>query len=305
MPMNICTPVRGKNKGVFKIQLKTCEDKIDVLRKKSNLRNSVEFKKVYLCSSKSHTDRLIETNFKTLLHEIPNGNLYCLAGNGRILKKFESESAAGADYDIQLSQSQQRSNAPHLSQSVLTSQPRSVGSPNSASYSTVVSSGGLPQAAAGYTLPQPDSVMHTQPPPPPTSYPGTMNQPVSHPGLPSSQFLVPAYQQTFTTYSQDPHAQTLTQAAAKGNCWEQSQSLKSPFFADLHLTVATWNINGWTLTNSTFRTELLKSVLPDVICLCETHLHSQKTILMVIHLLYITENVHLIVLTRVQVGLQF
>ena len=66
--MKIRTPVRGKNKGVLKIQLKTCEDKIDVLRKKSNLRNSVEFKKVYLHSSKSHTDRLIETNFKTLLH---------------------------------------------------------------------------------------------------------------------------------------------------------------------------------------------------------------------------------------------
>ena len=62
------TPGRGKNKGVLKIQLKTCEDKIDVLRRKSNLKNSFSFKKVYLHNFKSHTDRLIEIDFKTLLH---------------------------------------------------------------------------------------------------------------------------------------------------------------------------------------------------------------------------------------------
>ena len=233
---------------------------------------------MYLRSSKSHTDRLVETNFKTLLHEMPNGNSYCLAGNRRILKKSESDSAVVADYDIQLSHSQKRSNAPHVSQEVSTSYPRSVISPNSANYNTVVSSGSLPQAAAGYTLPQPDSVVHTQPPPPPILYPGTIHQPMSHPGLPPSQVLVPVSHQTFATYSQDPNAQTMAQAAAKGTCYEKPQSLESLIFTDLHLTVSTWDINGWTLTNSAFITELLKSILPDITCLYETHIHSQKTI---------------------------
>ena len=173
---------------------------------------------MYLRSSKSHTDRLIETNFQTLLHEIPNVNLYCLEGNGKILKKSKRDSAVGADYDIQLSQSQQRANAPHVSQGVSTSYPPSVSSPNSASYSTLIRSRSLPQAAAWYTLPQQDSVVHTQPAPPPISYPGTINQPVSHPGLPSSQLLVPLSHQTFTTYSQDANAQTMAQSAAKGTC---------------------------------------------------------------------------------------
>ena len=73
---------------------------------------------MYLHSSKSHTDRLIETNFKTLLHEIPNGNSYRLAGNGRILKKSESDSVVGVDYDKKLSLSQKRSNAQYVSQGV-------------------------------------------------------------------------------------------------------------------------------------------------------------------------------------------
>ena len=42
--------------------------------------------------------------------------------------------------------------------------------------------------------------------------------------------------------------------------------------------MATWNINGLSLINSALRIELLKSVLPNVICLCETDLQSQKTI---------------------------
>ena len=79
------------------------------------------------------------------------------------------------------------------------------------------------------------------------------------------------------------------------------ESLGSPIFTDLHLTVTTWNINGWTLTNYLLRTELRKSILPDVICLCETHLHSQTTI----NIDGYTSFLHQNILTGVQVGLQF
>ena len=76
----------GRN-GILKIQLISRQDKIDVLRRKSNFKQSAEFKCVYLRSSKPHTERLLEVNLKTLLSEIPNGNQYRIAGNGRLVKK--------------------------------------------------------------------------------------------------------------------------------------------------------------------------------------------------------------------------
>lgn len=38
-------------------------------------------------SSKSHTERILELNARTLLREMPNGNQFRITSNGRIVKK--------------------------------------------------------------------------------------------------------------------------------------------------------------------------------------------------------------------------
>ena len=44
-----------------------------------------DFKYVYLRSSKSHTERILELNTKTLLSELPNGNEFHVTVKGRIV----------------------------------------------------------------------------------------------------------------------------------------------------------------------------------------------------------------------------
>lgn len=51
---------------LFKIAFETVEQKVDILRAKKNLKNSREFKNIYLRSSKSHTERILELNPKRL-----------------------------------------------------------------------------------------------------------------------------------------------------------------------------------------------------------------------------------------------
>ena len=63
-------------KGVFKIELCSKQDKIDVFCCKTSLKHSHEFQRVYLRLSMSHNERLLQLNFKTLLQEIPNGDEY-------------------------------------------------------------------------------------------------------------------------------------------------------------------------------------------------------------------------------------
>ena len=80
---------RGKPR-LMKIAYETVEQKIKVLRAKMALRGHSIYDRVYLRSSKSHTERLLELNAKTILSELPNGHLYRVAANGRILKKDNS-----------------------------------------------------------------------------------------------------------------------------------------------------------------------------------------------------------------------
>jgi hypothetical protein len=77
--------------GLVKIQLRTKEDKIRVLRSKSNLKNSRLLKKVYLRSSLSYVERTMQNNLRELLKEMPNGNKFRLTGNGKLVRN-EAES---------------------------------------------------------------------------------------------------------------------------------------------------------------------------------------------------------------------
>ena len=54
------TPQRQGRKGVLKIQVQTVEEKINLLGKKSCLKNSSHYKNIFVRSSKSHSERLQE-----------------------------------------------------------------------------------------------------------------------------------------------------------------------------------------------------------------------------------------------------
>ncbi len=71
--------------GLVQIQFEKLADKVTVLREKKHLSNSQEFSRVFLRSSKSHTDRMIQLNFKTILDLIPGGDNFKLTNNGRVM----------------------------------------------------------------------------------------------------------------------------------------------------------------------------------------------------------------------------
>lgn len=78
--------VQGKP-GLVKISLSTVEEKVKILREKRKLKEVGRYRNVFLRGSKSHTERLIELNARTLLSEIPHGHQYRITSNGRIVKK--------------------------------------------------------------------------------------------------------------------------------------------------------------------------------------------------------------------------
>ena len=79
-----------RNRGthpVLKIAFENVEQKVNVFRAKQRLKQSRHYKNVYMHGSKTHTERILELNAKTLLSELPNGNQYRVTANGRIVKK--------------------------------------------------------------------------------------------------------------------------------------------------------------------------------------------------------------------------
>jgi hypothetical protein len=73
-----------------KVQFESVKDKIDVLREKQHLSNSAEFSRVFIRSSKSHSERVMEQNFKTLLELLPFGKDYFITGNGKMIRRNEN-----------------------------------------------------------------------------------------------------------------------------------------------------------------------------------------------------------------------
>ena len=82
---------RNGKSGVLKIELASKENKIEVLQNKTNLALSQSYRSVFLRSSQTHAERLIQLNFKTILQELPNGTNYHVTGNGRLVRQQLSE----------------------------------------------------------------------------------------------------------------------------------------------------------------------------------------------------------------------
>ena len=78
---------RGQYPGLVKIQLRDLDEKKRVLQAKLNLQHDEQYKKVFLRSSKTHSERIHEMNIRTLLNLIPDGGSFRLTGNGKLVRK--------------------------------------------------------------------------------------------------------------------------------------------------------------------------------------------------------------------------
>ncbi len=75
--------------GLLKIEVKDLEQKKRLLNNKRSLNNHQNRtdRDVYVRSSKSHVERILELNTQMLLQEIPTGYLFRLTANGRLIRK--------------------------------------------------------------------------------------------------------------------------------------------------------------------------------------------------------------------------
>ena len=71
--------------GLLKIELQSLTEKIKVLRNKQKLKDHHSYNRVYIRSSKTHAERMMESNLTVLLQQLPYGNQYRIAGNGRLV----------------------------------------------------------------------------------------------------------------------------------------------------------------------------------------------------------------------------
>ena len=81
-------PSRNLNKpGYVKISCQSLDEKVFVLRNKIKLKDSAQYSQVFLKSSKSHAERLIEQNTRAILRKLPHGKTFRLDANGRVKQR--------------------------------------------------------------------------------------------------------------------------------------------------------------------------------------------------------------------------
>ena len=83
------TPPRPElqRSGVIIANLKSLNDKREILTRKRNLRNIPQYRNVFLKPSKSHSEQVMDANFTIMLNEMSNGEEYFLSDNGRIRRR--------------------------------------------------------------------------------------------------------------------------------------------------------------------------------------------------------------------------
>lgn len=82
----------GDNPGIVKVTFASVEHKILVLRNKMKLKDNTKYSRVYIKSSKSRAERLMESNTRAILKNLPNGHNLRLGANGRITANRSSDS---------------------------------------------------------------------------------------------------------------------------------------------------------------------------------------------------------------------
>lgn len=88
---------RGTKPGLVKVELPSVEEKVAVLRRKAKLKDNDRFQRVFLSSAKSHSERLVDLNFRTLLRETSILKDYYVTANGRLVKRMERQPRQGSE----------------------------------------------------------------------------------------------------------------------------------------------------------------------------------------------------------------
>lgn len=86
---------RGPKPGLVRVELPSVGEKVAVLRRKAKLKDHDRFQRVFVSSAKSHAERLVDLNFRTLLRETPIGKDFYLAANGRLVKRTGEQPRQG------------------------------------------------------------------------------------------------------------------------------------------------------------------------------------------------------------------
>ena len=81
------TPNRQNKVGVVIAEMESLQDKQEILKRKRYVRSYPQYANVYIKTSKTHTEQVMDANFHAVLNEIPNGSSYYVSDNGRILSK--------------------------------------------------------------------------------------------------------------------------------------------------------------------------------------------------------------------------
>ena len=74
---------------MLRVELYTLDDKIRILKNKQKLRHTRDYYQVFIRPEKSQTERIMEANNQTLLEMLPNGEMYNVASNGRIIRRSQ------------------------------------------------------------------------------------------------------------------------------------------------------------------------------------------------------------------------
>lgn len=77
--------------GLVKITFRNLNEKVLVLRNKMKLKDSQDYREVYVKSCKSHAERIIEMNARALLRQLPQGHNFRVDANGRIIRRTRQE----------------------------------------------------------------------------------------------------------------------------------------------------------------------------------------------------------------------
>ncbi len=147
------TPVRQGRPGIVKIECHNLQDKLRILRSKELLRQKAGWmKNVYLRSSKTHIERLMDLNFRTIIDDL-NGE-YKITGNGRIEKVQTSSPLQHSPHE----HGSARAQSPDQPQSVLGVQP----SPRAQSSQKTQGVPGMQPTQQLYNMPRAESPQQTQ-----------------------------------------------------------------------------------------------------------------------------------------------
>ena len=74
---------------MLRIELYTLGDKIRILKNKQKLRHTRDYYQVFIRPEESQTERIMEANNQTILEMLPNGEMYNVASNGRIIRRSQ------------------------------------------------------------------------------------------------------------------------------------------------------------------------------------------------------------------------